>query len=88
MNQDSPRLTPAEAAARFTPSDAAASAALLAAELALDNSKVVVLDDDPTGVQTVHGISVYTDGSPESIGAGFDETNRMFFILYSALSGE
>ena len=23
--------------------------------------KVVVLDDDPTGTQTVHGISVYTD---------------------------
>lgn len=22
--------------------------------------KIIVLDDDPTGVQTVHGVSVYT----------------------------
>ncbi|WP_227939537.1 four-carbon acid sugar kinase family protein [Alkalihalobacillus deserti] len=43
--------------------------------------KVVVLDDDPTGVQTVHGISVYTDWSKESIEKGFQEENRMFFLL-------
>ena len=43
--------------------------------------KIVVLDDDPTGVQTVHDISVYTDWSEESIAAGFAEKNSMFFIL-------
>ena len=43
--------------------------------------KIVVLDDDPTGVQTVHGVSVYTDWSVESISKGFDETNQIFFIL-------
>lgn len=43
--------------------------------------KIVVLDDDPTGVQTVHDISVYTDWSEESIAAGFAEPNAMFFIL-------
>lgn len=81
-----PRSTLAEVTARFPAPDPVRSAALLAGELALDHSKVVVLDDDPTGVQTVHGISVYTDGSPESIGAGFDEPARMFFILTNSRS--
>ena len=54
---------------------------LLASELQNFNKKIIVLDDDPTGVQTVHGISVYTDWSPENIEAGFAEDNSMFFIL-------
>ncbi|MFJ7685300.1 four-carbon acid sugar kinase family protein [Peribacillus butanolivorans] len=54
---------------------------LLAKELQDFNKKIIVLDDDPTGVQTVHGISVYTDWSAESIEAGFAEENSMFFIL-------
>lgn len=45
------------------------------------NKKIIVLDDDPTGVQTVHGISVYTDWSLESIEMGFQEDNKMFFLL-------
>ena len=43
--------------------------------------KIIVLDDDPTGVQTVNGISVYTDWTAKSIAAGFAEENAMFFIL-------
>ena len=43
--------------------------------------KIIVLDDDPTGVQTVNGISVYTDWTDEAIAAGFTEKNSMFFIL-------
>ena len=54
---------------------------LLAAEVAADARKIVVLDDDPTGIQTVHDISVYTDWSLESIGRGFEEKNKLFFIL-------
>ncbi len=45
------------------------------------NKKIVVLDDDPTGVQTIHDISVYTDWSEETIANGFAEENSMFFIL-------
>ncbi|MGZ4160513.1 MAG: four-carbon acid sugar kinase family protein [Neobacillus sp.] len=45
------------------------------------NKKIIVLDDDPTGVQTVHGISVFTDWSVESIEKGFNEKQSMFFIL-------
>jgi uncharacterized protein YgbK (DUF1537 family) len=50
-------------------------------ELQEFNRKIVVLDDDPTGVQTVHGVSVYTDWSMESIEQGFREKQSMFFIL-------
>ncbi|MGR6543999.1 four-carbon acid sugar kinase family protein [Paenibacillus tundrae] len=50
-------------------------------ELQHFNRKIIVLDDDPTGVQTVHGISVYTDWSVDSIDRGFQEDNSMFFIL-------
>ena len=49
--------------------------------LASLNKKIVVLDDDPTGVQTVHDVSVYTDWLEETIAAGFAEENPMFFIL-------
>jgi uncharacterized protein YgbK (DUF1537 family) len=45
------------------------------------NRKIVVLDDDPTGVQTVNNISVYTDWEQKSIEDGFKENNSMFFIL-------
>jgi uncharacterized protein YgbK (DUF1537 family) len=45
------------------------------------DKKIIVLDDDPTGVQTVHGISVFTDWTLESIEEGFSEENSMFFIL-------
>ena len=48
--------------------------------------KIVVLDDDPTGVQTVHGVSVYTDWDEDSIRSGFDEENDMFFILTNSRS--
>ncbi|UUD42595.1 four-carbon acid sugar kinase family protein [Bacillus pumilus] len=48
--------------------------------------KIIVLDDDPTGIQTVHGVSVFTDWSEESIEAGFLEDSRMFFILTNSRS--
>lgn len=43
--------------------------------------KIIVLDDDPTGVQTVNGVNVYTDWTEASIADGFSEVNRMFFVL-------
>ncbi|MCM3567346.1 four-carbon acid sugar kinase family protein [Neobacillus mesonae] len=53
----------------------------LSEALASLNKKIIVLDDDPTGVQTVNNISVYTDSSVESIEQGLKEDNLMFFIL-------
>ncbi len=61
--------------------DEAAIDALLTSEIAKDPHKLVVLDDDPTGVQTVHDISVYTTWSEEAIRAGFAEENKVFYIL-------
>lgn len=55
--------------------------ALLNAEIAKNNKKIVVLDDDPTGVQTVHDISVYTGWDKGSIEQAFDEKNNLFYIL-------
>lgn len=43
--------------------------------------KIIVLDDDPTGIQTVHGVCVYTDWTEESIREGFVEDSSMFFLL-------
>ena len=42
---------------------------LLGEEIAASNKKLVVLDDDSTGVQTVHDISVYTGWDRDSIRA-------------------
>ncbi|MDF2511478.1 MAG: hydroxyacid dehydrogenase [Herbinix sp.] len=54
---------------------------LLHQEIDKDNSKLVILDDDPTGVQTVHGVYVYTDWSYESILEGFRSKEKLFYIL-------
>lgn len=45
------------------------------------DAKIVVLDDDPTGVQTVHGVSVYTNWSAGVFRQAFACPDRMFFIL-------
>ena len=66
--------------------DDAMSRALLAAELEKNFYKIVVLDDDPTGVQTVHDVSVYTDWSEESIRRGFAEDSRLFYVLTNSRS--
>ena len=50
------------------------------------NRKVVVLDDDPTGVQAVHDIPVYTDWFPKTLEQAFLEEGSMFFILTNSRS--
>ena len=65
----------------YPPIDEAAVEALLAKELAGSRIKLVVLDDDPTGVQTVHDISVYTHWDEESILQAFEEEGPLFFVL-------
>lgn len=59
---------------------------LLEAEIEKNPCKIVVLDDDPTGVQTVHDISVYTDWSYDTIRRGFEEENKLFYILTNSRS--
>ncbi len=66
--------------------DRALVAGKLQAALSTLNRKIVVLDDDPTGVQTVHGVYVYTDWSEESIRAGLESPESIFFILTNSRS--
>ena len=61
--------------------DEAAVDALLQQEIKANRKKIVVLDDDPTGVQTVHDIHVYTGWDKDSIKKGFEEENNLFYIL-------
>ncbi|WP_323703853.1 four-carbon acid sugar kinase family protein [Mammaliicoccus sp. Dog046] len=43
--------------------------------------KIIVLDDDPTGTQTVKDLPVYTEWTEEWIEDGFLQSNNMFYIL-------
>ena len=54
---------------------------LLRAELLRSESKIAVLDDDPTGTQTVHDVSVYTRWDRQIIGRALAEPGRVFYIL-------
>ncbi len=74
-------LLNAEVLASYKKIDEAAIDALLNKEITANSKKIVVLDDDPTGVQTVHDISVYTNWEKESIRQGFEEENNLFYVL-------
>lgn len=43
--------------------------------------RIVVLDDDPTGIQTVHGVPVYTNWEAETLLEAFSGADPMFFVL-------
>jgi len=82
MSEEDPCKMPfTELLSRYPPCEGADASALLEKELGKNQRKIIVLDDDPTGVQTVHGVSVYTGWTAEDIEAGFDESNSLFFIL-------
>ena len=71
----------AEILKSFPAVDEAAVDALLNKEIELNSVKIVVLDDDPTGVQTVHDISVFTGWDVESLKDGFKEDRPLFYVL-------
>src|SRR5919204_885343 len=48
--------------------------------------KVVVLDDDPTGTQTVYGLPVLTDWSVAALQAEFASEMTAFYILTNSRS--
>ncbi len=71
----------AEILNRYPSVDEAGIDGMLQKEIESSGIKLLVLDDDPTGVQTVHDISVYTDWSAENIRQGLMEPGRLFYIL-------
>lgn len=75
------QIRSADVLASFPQVDEEKLNAALAAEAAASNRKIIVLDDDPTGVQTVHDIYVYTDWTVESLRKGFAAPEKLFFIL-------
>ncbi|MDO4272397.1 MAG: four-carbon acid sugar kinase family protein [Eubacteriales bacterium] len=70
----------------YPKADASLVHELLSREVRKSPCKIIALDDDPTGVQTVHDISVYTDWSEDSIRQGFSEKEKLFFILTNSRS--
>jgi uncharacterized protein YgbK (DUF1537 family) len=54
--------------------------------VARSQRKIVVLDDDPTGTQTVHGIDVLTEWSESALAAALVDPRPCFFILTNSRS--
>ncbi|MGN0779397.1 MAG: four-carbon acid sugar kinase family protein [Aristaeellaceae bacterium] len=50
------------------------------------DQKVIVLDDDPTGVQTVHDVAVVTDWAEDTLYAEMVRPDPMFFVLTNSRS--
>ena len=48
--------------------------------------RIAVLDDDPTGSQAVHGVSVVTVTEPDTVAAGLDQPGSTCFILTNSRS--
>lgn len=59
---------------------------LLYQELQGLQAKIIVLDDDPTGTQTVHDVPVYTDWSEATIQQVFDDPSQMVYLLTNSRS--
>jgi len=59
---------------------------LLNNELENLQKKIIVLDDDPTGTQTVHDVFVYTDWEKETLKKAFRNDDSLFFILTNSRS--
>ena len=47
---------------------------------------MVALDDDPTGVQTVHGVAVLADWSTDSLAQEMARQESLFFVLTNSRS--
>jgi uncharacterized protein YgbK (DUF1537 family) len=58
------------------------------AEIRQSPRKVVVLDDDPTGTQTVHSIDVLTSWNAEDLVRAFKNDSKLFYILTNSRSME
>ena len=78
---ESVSIMPASLADRIPLPDEALTARMLAKAREGFDRKIVVLDDDPTGVQTVHDLPVYTDWRRETLESGLTEEGTMIFVL-------
>ena len=51
-----------------------------------EGRRIAVLDDDPTGTQTVHGVPVLTTWSVEDLQWAFDQPSPTFYVLTNSRS--
>jgi uncharacterized protein YgbK (DUF1537 family) len=56
------------------------------AELKRQNKSIVILDDDPTGGQTVHNVPVLTEWTKAAIQREFEHKTPVFFVLTNSRS--
>lgn len=68
------------------PENSSDLAAIIDAERKKLNKAIVVLDDDPTGTQTVHDVSVLTTWSVDDIRMEFERRTQLFYILTNSRS--
>jgi uncharacterized protein YgbK (DUF1537 family) len=59
---------------------------LIRSKIEISGKKIVVLDDDPTGTQTVHGIPVLTEWSVEALIKEFENDLPAFYLLTNSRS--
>ncbi|MCA1724532.1 MAG: hypothetical protein LC748_09855 [Thermomicrobia bacterium] len=68
------------------PPDEAPLLVAIRAHLATDPRAVVVLDDDPTGTQTVYDLSVYTRWDAATLAGAFRSEGTGFYLLTNSRS--
>jgi uncharacterized protein YgbK (DUF1537 family) len=56
------------------------------AALKQQNRTIIVLDDDPTGTQTIHNVPVLTEWTEANIQQEFEQKTPIFFILTNSRS--
>lgn len=50
------------------------------------NEKIIVLDDDPTGTQTVHDVMLYTDWDEKTLCSALQRPEPLFYVLTNSRS--
>lgn len=56
----------------------------IAASLLKNRIRLVVIDDDPTGIQTVHGCLLLTEFTPETLHAALTDEAPFFYMLVNS----
>ena len=73
-------MTLTELLGRYPPPSGNAARSTTREELARTGTRIVVLDDDPTGTQTVHGVPVYTRWTPEDLDQALVGQHPVFYL--------
>jgi uncharacterized protein YgbK (DUF1537 family) len=80
-------ITAIEDLSRMFPlSDSSELRSQIREELEKQNIRIAVLDDDPTGVQTIHDCRLYTSWENDDLADGMTSESRMFYVLTNSRS--